>query len=212
MRPLDLSRITLVHDTRRRSPLRFTLMEAVAVANGGKRTETPHGVCPALATFGNYLNDGPWPTDAARTAALLPLVPLLTRHRSTPDLRERRRAYFADCLVRWYLPIAAASVVLAAEAEEMPCSGLRAAAGRYVEAPAVATLAGLREALERHSRLPMIDTMVRMTYQALTARPSAAILASTLDDLTWMLISDQRAVLGALRLAADHLAHAAAMR
>lgn len=212
MTPFDLSRVTLVHSTRRRSPLRFTFMEAVAVASGDRRTETPRSTCRALTTFANYLNDSPWPTDAARTAALLPLVPLLTRNRSTPDLRERRRVHFADCLARWYLPIATASVVLAAEDEEMPCSGLRAAAGRYVEAPNVATLTGLREALERHSRLPMIDTMARMTYQAITARPSVAILASTLDDLTWALISDRRAVLGALHLAADHLAHAAAMR
>ena len=115
----DLGRLTLVHGTRRRSSRRFTLMEAVAVASGGARTATARCTCRALTTFADYLNDGPWPTDAGRTAALLPLVPLLARNRSTPDLRERRRAYFADCLARWYLPIATAAVVLAAEGEEM---------------------------------------------------------------------------------------------
>lgn len=212
MNPRDLSRVTLVHSTKRRSPLRYTLMEAVAVAHGGERTETPRCTCPVLATFASYLNDCAWPDDASRTAALLPLVPLLRGNRSTPDLRERRRAYFADCLVRWYLPLAVIPTIVAWEDEEMPCSGLRAAAGRYVEAPSPATLADLQTALGRVSRRPRVDGIARLAYQAMTARPSTAIIASTLDELTLAWLPDVDAETAIMRLAADHLAEACALR
>jgi hypothetical protein len=66
--------------------------------------DKPECVCPAVREYSIRLNDARWPSDADRTAALMPLVPLMME---TADERRRQRLYyFADRAARVFAPLA----------------------------------------------------------------------------------------------------------
>ena len=92
------------------------LIEAVAFHAGVPHSDQAEGVCPVLGAFGRPTNDGPWPSNEARTEALGPLVALLAGSRSTSRVERARAVFLARRALTAYAPLALASAVLSLEA------------------------------------------------------------------------------------------------
>ncbi len=81
------------------------LMEAVAFMAGERHSDKPVCACTVWAAFGRRLNDADWPSDEARTKALLPVARLLVGTRD-PDKEQARAFQLADLAVRRWAPMA----------------------------------------------------------------------------------------------------------
>src|SRR3972149_1177876 len=68
---------------------RMCIMEATAFVAGEAWTDHPACASPHCAEYARRINDAGWSSDTARTAALLPPVPLLA-HRKADHLELRR--------------------------------------------------------------------------------------------------------------------------
>jgi len=115
------------------------LIEAAAHHAGEPHSDHAECVCPVLAAFGRTLNDGPWPSDEARTEALGPLVALLAGTRSTPAVEQRRAALLAQRALTVYAPLALYAAVCSLENCGIDCQGLRKAALALCERPSKET-------------------------------------------------------------------------
>lgn len=79
------------------------LLEATALVAGEPHSDKPSCVDPLLAAFARRLNDSSWRSNEARSAALLPFVPLLVGTSGKVD-QEKLRWFFSDQAVRNFLP------------------------------------------------------------------------------------------------------------
>ena len=111
------------------------LLEAAAFHAGVPHSDHAEGVCPVLGAFGRPTNDGPWPSNEARTEALGPLVALLAGSRSTSRVERARAVFLARRALTAYAPLALYAAVCAMEAIGYDCADLRCAALALCEQP-----------------------------------------------------------------------------
>jgi len=168
------------------------LIEAAAHHAGEPHSDHAECVCPVLAAFGRTLNDGPWPSDEARTEALGPLVALLAGTRSTPAVEQRRAALLAQRALTVYAPLALYAAVCSLENCGIDCQGLRKAALALCEWPcretataaaaaaasAYAVRAAARDAAAAASAYAVRDAAADAAYAVRAAARAAASTAS----------------------------------
>ena len=122
------------------------LIEAAAYHAGKPHSDHADGVCPVLGAFGRALNDGPWPSDKARTEALGPLVAKLVGTRSTVAVERARAAFLAQRALTVYAPLALDAAAASLERFGIDCAKLRAATLALRERPSLETATAARAA------------------------------------------------------------------
>ena len=196
------------------------LLEAAAHLAGEPHSDQAECVCPVLGAFGRTLNDGPWPSDTARTEALGPLVALLAGSRSTRRVEEARAFFLARRALTAYAPLALASAVVALESRGIDCSDLRGAALLLCEKPSPESADAARAAAYAADAADAAAACA--AYAACAARAAAdAAAADAYADAAAYAACAARAAADAadaadagdtiLRLAADDLRAAAAI-
>lgn len=94
----------LSHGNHKTKEAGVCLLEAVAYLNGEKHTDSPNCACPVLTDYGRRLNDGPWPSDEARTAALFPLIPLISGSKADRKTERKRAAFLVTAATKIVFP------------------------------------------------------------------------------------------------------------
>lgn len=146
-------------------------MEAVSWMAGEQHTDHPQTACDIVASFTRNLNDSRWPSDAARTEALKPLLPLFLGTRLQPGesdkARDRRFAALRDGVRRNVVPVAALAL-----AATMAAGPDRDA---LVNAAMLAHTGGNMSGLDSWSRGPIIgDRAAHLALAIQCAHPSEA--------------------------------------
>jgi hypothetical protein len=57
-----------------------------------------------LTDYGRRLNDGPWPSDEARTTALFPLIPLISGSKASRETERKRAAFLVTAATKTVFP------------------------------------------------------------------------------------------------------------
>ena len=141
-------------------------MEAVAWLAGETHGESPVCACPTYSGFLRRLNDAEWPSDADRTEALLPILPLMlgtgvigprtseeVRRASDPgNAEEVRRSRELMALGHVFCMRAIFLVICALENAGHSAKALRAAALAYCESPNDMTSNDVRTVIKRDCR------------------------------------------------------------
>lgn len=135
MKKLDLSTVILHNGSHPNRGRRLNIMEAVAWFAGEGHSVAPSCACPFWSSAARMMNDSAWPSDKARTEAMLPMVPLLAGTRGTDDDERRRRALFEHLDASRWVPLALCAATAALEARGRDASTLRAAGLEVLAAP-----------------------------------------------------------------------------
>ena len=163
------------------------LIEAVAFHAGVPHSDHAEGVCPVLGAFGRPTNDGPWPSNEARTEALGPLVALLAGSRSTSRVERARAVFLARRALTAYAPLALYAAVCALESCGVDCADLRAAAVALCERPSQRASLAARDAARDATRAAAIAKvgaellMVEQTLAAQGVADQEPVLCRALD-------------------------------
>lgn len=100
---LDLDQVTLLSGAHDADDTDVCLLEACALMAGERKTDHPACVYAPLAAAGRVVNDGPWDSDAARTAHLRKYVPqLIGTARSHDTKRDLAVANAAATMARQF--------------------------------------------------------------------------------------------------------------